>query len=230
LKFWDIGYEGSGKETTLIKAHNARIRGISFSCDGLLLASCGDDKLIKVWSTIDRRLQYTLKKHTNWVRHCEFSATASNLASCDDKFVYIWDVNTKKHIQSYSEHTGVIHKVKFHSLGNCLATCSHDTKIKLYDLRSQSVVQTYEGHKGPVKSIDFHPHSHYLISSSDDGTTKIWNTKKSQLEYDIESHSNNTRFSRHGDYFITGGSEKIIYIWKTGFYDSLNEKISAGPI
>ena len=36
----------------------------------LLLASCGDDKLIKVWSTIDRRLQYTLKKHDNWVRHC----------------------------------------------------------------------------------------------------------------------------------------------------------------
>ena len=48
---------------SLIKAHNARIRGIGFSCDGLLLASCGDDKLVKVWSTVDRRLQYTLKKH-----------------------------------------------------------------------------------------------------------------------------------------------------------------------
>lgn len=70
LKFWDIDYELSGKETTLIKAHNARIRGLSFSCDGLLLASCGDDKLIKVWSTIDRRLQFNLKKHNNWVRHC----------------------------------------------------------------------------------------------------------------------------------------------------------------
>ncbi len=143
LKFWDIDYELSKKQTTLIKAHNARIRGLSFSCDGLLLASCGDDKLIKVWSTVDRRLQYTLKKHTNWVRHCQFSPTATNLASCDDKSVFIWDVNTKKHIQTYSEHSGVIHKVKFHSLGNCMATASHDTKIKLYDLRSQSVIQVY---------------------------------------------------------------------------------------
>lgn len=87
-----------------------------------------------------------------------------------------------------------------------MATCSHDTKIKLYDLRSQSVIQVYDGHKEPVKSIDFHPHSPYLISSSDDGTTKIWNSKKGQLEYTIDCHSNNTKFSRHGDYFITGGS------------------------
>ncbi len=151
---------------TLIKAHNARIRGISFSCDGLLLSSCGDDKLVKIWSTVDRRLQYTLKQHNNWVRYCEFSPTATNIVSCDDKVIYIWDLNTKKSIQSYQEHTGVIHQVKFHSLGNTIASCSHDKKIKLYDLRSQHVIQVYEGHEGPVKSIDFHPHCPYLISSS----------------------------------------------------------------
>lgn len=38
-------------------------------------------------------------------------------------------------------------------------------------------------------------------------------------------HSNNTQFSRYGDYFVTGGSDKMINVWKTGFYDSLNEKI-----
>ena len=63
LKFWEVDFDSSGKEITLIKAHNARIRSVSFSCDGLMLASCGDDKLIKIWSAIDRRLQYTLKKH-----------------------------------------------------------------------------------------------------------------------------------------------------------------------
>lgn len=70
LKFWDIEANVAPRETTLIKAHHARIRGLSFSCDGLQLASCGDDKLIKVWSTVDRRLQYTLKQHNNWVRNC----------------------------------------------------------------------------------------------------------------------------------------------------------------
>ena len=115
----------------------------------------------------------------------------------------------------------MIHQVKFHSLGNCMASCSHDKKIKLYDLRSQHVIQVYEGHEGPVKSIDFHPHCPYVISSSEDGTTKIWNSQKGRLEYTLESHSNQTKFSRQGDYFISGGSDKTINIWKTGFYDSL---------
>lgn len=70
LKFWDVNFETKAKEVTLIKAHNARIRAVGFSCDGLLLASCGDDKLVKIWSTVDRRLQYTLKQHSNWVRYC----------------------------------------------------------------------------------------------------------------------------------------------------------------
>ena len=101
MKFWDIDYEHSSKQSTLVKAHHARIRGLSFSCDGLLLASCGDDKLIKVWSTVDRRLQYSLKKHTNWVRNCEFSPSAINIASCDDKDIHIWDLEKKQSIQSY---------------------------------------------------------------------------------------------------------------------------------
>ncbi|MCB0370271.1 MAG: hypothetical protein KDD45_12820 [Bdellovibrionales bacterium] len=150
---------------------------------------------------------------------------ATNIVSCDDKLIHIWDLNTKKSIQTYQEHTGVIHQAKFHSLGNCIASCSHDKKIKIYDLRSQHVIQVYEGHTGPVKSIDFHPHCPYLISSSEDGTTKIWNSQKGRLEYTLESHSNKTKFSRQGDYFISGGSDKVINIWKTGFYDSLKEKI-----
>jgi centriolar protein POC1 len=102
-----------------------------------------------------------------------------------------------------------------------MASCSHDKKIKLYDLRSQNVIQVYEGHTGPVKNIDFHPNSPYLISSSEDNTVKIWNSQKGRLEYTLETHSNNTRFSRYGDYFVSGGADKTINIWKTGFYDSL---------
>ena len=64
-----------------------------------------------------------------------------------------------------------------------------------------------------------------MISSSDDGTTKVWNSKKGKLEYTLQIHSNNTQFSRQGDYFITGGSDKTLKVWKTGFYDSMNEHI-----
>lgn len=147
------------------------------------------------------------------------------MASCDDKAIIIWDTETKKLIQQYNEHSGVIHSVKFHKLGNCLASCSHDKKIKIYDLRTQKVIQNYQGHKGPITSIDFHPYSQNLISASDDGKTKIWDLKKGTLGYTLDSHSNQAIFSRHGDYFLTGGADKLLNIWKTGISDTGREYI-----
>jgi hypothetical protein len=34
-----------------------------------------------------------------------------------------------------------------------------------------------------------------------------------------------SKFSLQGDYFISGGTDKAIYVWKTGFFDSFTEKI-----
>lgn len=75
-----------------VKAHSSRIRNLAWSCDALLVGTCGDDKLIKIWSSRDRRLEATFKGHQHWVRNLEFSPTASNLASCDDKNILLWDV------------------------------------------------------------------------------------------------------------------------------------------
>jgi WD40 repeat protein len=68
------------------------------------------------------------------------------------------------------------------------------------------VIQNYEAHKGPVTSIDFHPYSATIISSSDDGKTKIWDLKKGCLSYTLDTPSCDAVFSRHGDYFLTGGT------------------------
>lgn len=69
-------------------------------------------------------------------------------------------------------------------------------------------------------SIDFHPYSPFLISGSDDGQTKIWDLKRGCLGYILETPSNEALFSVHGDYFLTGGADKILNVWKSGFADS----------
>lgn len=111
-------------------------------------------------------------------------------------------------------------------MGNCLASCSHDKKIKIYDLRTQKVIQTYDAHRGPVTSVDFHPYAASLLSTSEDGKTKIWDLRRGCLSYTLDTHSSEAVFSRHGDYFLTGGSEKLLNVWKTGYADSGREHIN----
>lgn len=61
--------EGSSVQ---IKAHQAPVRSVQFSCDGQLLVSASDDKSVKIWSVNDRKFQYAFT-HTNWVRSAVFS-------------------------------------------------------------------------------------------------------------------------------------------------------------
>ena len=71
-----------------MKAHRAAVRSIGFSSDGKLLVSCSDDKSVKVWSTQDKKFQYSLIGHSNWVRTCQFSPDMRVIASgSDDKTV-----------------------------------------------------------------------------------------------------------------------------------------------
>jgi len=107
-----------------------------------------------------------------------------------------------------------------------MASCSHDRRIKIYDLRTQKVIQNYEAHKGPVTSVDFHPYTSNLLSVGDDGKTKIWDLRKGCLSYTLDTNSCEAVFSRHGDYFLTGGSDKLVNVWKSGFADSGRETIN----
>ena len=57
---------------------------MNFSCDGLLLVTCADDQLLKIWSVNDKRHQYNLTGHKNWVRTVQFSPDAASIASGGD--------------------------------------------------------------------------------------------------------------------------------------------------
>ena len=77
-----------------IRAHNASVRSVNFSCDGQLLVSASDDKSIKVWGVNEKKFIYSLSGHSNWVRHAVFSPDCRLIASGgDDKLVKIWDTD-----------------------------------------------------------------------------------------------------------------------------------------
>jgi WD40 repeat protein len=70
-----------------------RVRSVSFSPDGSLLASGSKDKTIKLWRVSDGSLVRTLTGHTDWVMSVSFSPDGSLLASGSvDKTIKLWQV------------------------------------------------------------------------------------------------------------------------------------------
>jgi WD40 repeat protein len=67
---------------------------MAFSPDGKIIASCGDDKTIRLWNvTTGEPIGQPLKGHTSIVRTVVFSPDGKILASCgDDKTIRLWNV------------------------------------------------------------------------------------------------------------------------------------------
>lgn len=71
--------------------------------------------------------------------------------------------------------------------------------------------------------IDFHPSGFYMGSVSNDSKVKIWDLRKGAALYSLYGHSGSVqsiKFSNAGDYFTTGGDDKMLLVWKTNFFKS----------
>ena len=48
IRCWDVN---SGRETGQLDGHSDSVRGLAISKDGKKLASCGDDKIVVLWTS-----------------------------------------------------------------------------------------------------------------------------------------------------------------------------------
>ena len=80
-----------------IPAHTLEVNDLSLSCDENLLASCSNDRLVKVWDNKSTLVRAILQGHTKAVRGVSFFDSDTKLASgaCDGT-VKLWDIEHKK--------------------------------------------------------------------------------------------------------------------------------------
>lgn len=153
-----------------------KISSVTFSPDGLYLASASKGSRIEVWQ-VGSGEAMTLRdeKESGRVRHVAFSPNGKLLVGgSDDGQIRIWDFNEGKLLQTFPAHTAKIQGLAFNQDGTILATSSEDTKIKLWQTTDWHLSRELIGHTGGVYEIGFSPDSKYLISASDDRTARIW--------------------------------------------------------
>ena len=91
---WNSTAEAPTAERT-VDAHNGWVRAVAVSPDGKLLASGGNDNLVKMWNTADGALVHECPGHASHVYSVAFHPTGATLVSGDLKgVVKEWDAST----------------------------------------------------------------------------------------------------------------------------------------
>ncbi len=194
------------------------VQSIAFSPDGSTLASCSDDKTIKLWDINSGELKTTLTGHIWTVYSIAFSPDGSTLASCSsDNTIKLWDINSGELKNTLTGHSDSVSSITFSPDGSTLASCSNDKTIKLWDINSGELKNTLTGHLSWVNSIACSPDGSTLASCSEDETIKLWDINSGEVKNTLPGrpytgHSS-IAFSPDGSTLASCSKDETIKLW-----------------
>ena len=166
---WDVS---SRSQLAILQGHTSRVRSISFSPDGSLLASGGKDGDVILWD-VSGRSQVATLPHTSEVFSVSFSPDGSLLASGGgDGNVIVWDVSGRSQVATLP-HTSEVFSVSFSPDGSLLASGGGAGDVIVWDVSGRSQVATLP-HTGWIGSVSFSPDGLLLASGGGAGDVVLW--------------------------------------------------------
>jgi DNA-binding beta-propeller fold protein YncE len=166
-----------GSPPFTIPAHRDLIYGLAFSPDGKTLATCGYDRLVRLWDAGDGKEIRTLKDHSDAVYGVAFSPDGKLLATgAADRSVKVWDAATGARLHTLGESTDWVYAVAWSPDGRNIAAAGVDKSIRVWELTPQGVRLRHSvfAHEGPVARLAYSADGKSLYSLGEDRFVKAW--------------------------------------------------------
>src|SRR5207249_462838 len=143
---------------------------LAFSPDGKVLASAGQDCLLKLWEVSTGREIATLQGHLSGIRYVAFTPDGTTLISAGvDANLRVWDVPSLREKMSFDRRS-----VLALSPDGCWLAERDDTKIRIRRLTDLSESSYLEGHTNWVVAGQFSPDGRLLATGGFDDTVRLW--------------------------------------------------------
>lgn len=217
VRLFDVA---SGKVNQAWLAHGQAVTGLAFGKNGQLLATCGADALVKVWSMADPgKNPSVFAGHTGALSTVAFRPDGKLLASGgSDGVVKLWKVDGagKDAPQDFRGHKDWVTSVAFHKDGHFFVSASIDKTVRLWELTSKELPLLSE-HTGAVKAVAVSPDGTLLASAATDWTIKIWDAKsgveKATFRFDGYIHAIALAFAPDNKTLFASATDRNIHQW-----------------
>jgi WD40 repeat protein len=207
----------TGERLATLRGHTGTIRCLSYSADGLQLASGSDDGTICLWNIARRCQEATLEGQTGRIWCLSYSADGLQLASgSDDHTIRLWNLARRCQEATLEGHTNRILCLSYSADGLQLASGGFDNTIRLWNVARRCREATLEGYAGTIRCLSYSADGLQLASGSGDSTIRLWIVARRRQEATLERHTDEVSclsYSADGLQLASGSEDGTICLW-----------------
>lgn len=203
---WPLAAGPLKPQWSIANAHSTWLRRLAISPDGTTLASCGNDRMVRLHSAVDGKPIRELAGHASHVQSVVFDRESKTLASGDLRGgVKQWDIATGKCLREM-DVSGLYKKFHQYDQGG-VRVMTFDAKcetlycagfeginanqaqgvptVVAFDWSSgkqRGLMKPKADFKGPIVDLVFHPAGYVIGAGSSEGGGALWFWKPGESE------------------------------------------------
>lgn len=172
-----------------LHGHHDSVSGVAVAAEGRIIASCSDDKTIKIWDGLTGECRFTLTGHGDKVFAVALSKDGSKVVSgSGDRTVKVWDGQTAQLLSEHNYHEGYVLGVAISPDLRTVFSCSEDSTIRIWDSVDSHQINIIKAHNSRVMCLKISKSGNRLISGSRDRSIALWDTATAEELLRITDH------------------------------------------
>jgi WD40 repeat protein/class 3 adenylate cyclase len=214
----DIKDAETGESLLSFHGHDVDVNGVTFSADGSMLATTGDDGAMGVWDAESGERLAKLQGPEGPVLGPSFSPDGSLAAAAwlDEGEVRVWEPATGRTVRVIDSLPGPS-ATSFSPDGRLGISLFEPPGALVLDVRSGKKEFTLEGHEFGAPDIDWSPDGRWIATSGNDSTVYIWAAQTGKPQFRLFGHTgpvNSADWSPEGGRLVTGAGDGTAKVWE----------------
>jgi WD40 repeat protein/serine/threonine protein kinase len=199
--------------------HWGPVRSVALHPKEQLVASAGDDGVVRLWELESGKAVALLREHAGPIRAVAFSQDGEWLASAgEDGKISLWSVEDWSLKHCFEGHRGEVYALAFpppHSA--MLVSGGADGTVRAWSLKDWKNSAVLDARAGAVWCLAFSPKGDHLAAGTDQGLLKVWEILSRKEVESLESRSKaritGIAFGADDRTVLTADAEGRLLLW-----------------